>query len=217
MKKRSRNIDIYVKVAEELGLKTEYIQSSPTRKLLYISNKKKFFMINTRSPGFYPTVSRWNATFTGSKLLTQKILEKYNYNVISSDSVRFSNFKSQKELATFLSKKYAKFPILTKPDRGHDGNNIIIVENITQLKNVAKEHSAKKYDLIIQPILDQCEYRILVINNKVMLMHSKHNLKITGDGKSTIKKLLGMIPDSKKDQAFIKLEHKKHRVGPSTI
>ena len=217
MKKPSRNIDIYVKVAKKLGFKTERMQATPTRKLLCISNGKKFFMINTGTPGFYPEVSRWSATLTGSKLLTQKMLKRYGYKIISSHAVRFGDFKSKKEMVASVTKKHKVFPVLIKPDRGHDGKNIVIIENATQLKKVAKKHFDKKDDFIIQPILDQCEYRILVVNNKVMLMHSKHNLKITGDGKSTIKELLGKIDNSKKDPAFIKLEHKKHNTKPTTI
>ncbi len=75
---------VYKKVAKKLGLKHEYVQSSPTKKVLFIHNAKKFFLFGTGSPGFYPEAKRWNAHFTVSKLLTQKILKKFGYKVILS-------------------------------------------------------------------------------------------------------------------------------------
>lgn len=217
MKKVKTNIEIYEEVAKEIGLKTEYIQSSPHRKPLMISNDKRFMLVNIGTPGFYPETTRWNACFTGSKLLTQKILKRIGYNVISSEGVRVTDFPSAKVLCDSLLKKEYNFPLLMKPDKGYDGKNINIVENAKQLTQTTREHFEHKSDFLIQPILDQNEYRVLVVNNEVVLMHSKHNQRVVGDGISTIEKLLSLVPASKKDEAFIAWQYKKYKTTPTHV
>lgn len=217
MKKPKSNIDIYRTAAKKLGLKSEFVQSSPKKKVLLISNAKKFFLASAAAPGFYPETRRWNAHFSGSKLLTQKIMKRLGYAVISSKEVRIADFLSSKALCKSLDKKHYNFPMLLKPDKGLMGQGIVILENIKQLHKAASDNFKKGNDFMIQPILEQNEYRILIVNGTVMVMHSKHNPCITGDGKSSIKSLLAKIPDAKKDAVFIAWQYSKLGVKPSTI
>lgn len=217
MNKYPSNVAMYEEVAKKLGLATEYVQSTPHRKPLLISNNKKFFLINTGSPGFYPETKRWNAHFTGSKLLTQEILKKFKYNVIKTDEVRVAQFPNHRSLSSFLNENEYTYPCLIKPDRGQDGANIAIAEDSDQLVKISRIHFLKKQDFLIQPIVVQKEYRILVVNNEVVLMHSKHNQSVIGDGKSSIKKLLASVSENKKNTVFIAWQHKKLGTKPSTI
>ena len=211
------NIKIYKEAAKNLGLRTEHVQSAPHKKVLLISNEVKFFLASADAPGFYPEVRRWNAHFSGSKLLTQKILKRLGYTVIPSKEVRVADFSSSKALFGALKNKPYKFPVLVKPDKGLMGAGIKILENISELIQYAHVNFKDKKDFMIQPILDQNEYRILVVGNEAMLMHSKHNPSVIGDGVSTIEQLLATVPETKKDSPFITWQHTRQKTKPSTV
>lgn len=217
MKKNVRTNVIYTEVAKKLGLATEIVQSSRTKKSLLISSDETFCLVGVGHPGFYPAARRGVGHFSASKLLTQKILARYGYNVIQTKEIRIGDFSSAKALATHIRTTGHTFPVLTKPDQGYDGIGIPIAENSAQLTKVGRKYYQDKDDFLVQPILDQPEYRILVVGNEVMFIHSKHNQGVTGDGKSTITQLLAKVKDSTKDTAFIAWQHKKLGTKSSTV
>lgn len=210
------NIEIYVNVASKLGLTTERIEGG-NRSPLLISDGKKFTLINTKAPGFYPQARRWNAAFTNSKILSQTILNRLGYKTIRTELVKSGSFESLEVLNNFIEGIEHDFPVLVKPNRGYDGKNIDIVEDMEQLTKIAHTHFKEKNDFLIQPILTQDEYRILVINDSVELVHSKTNQHVIGDGTSTIKQLLEQLGDSKKDLIFIEWQYKKLQLSPASI
>jgi hypothetical protein len=210
------NIEIYVNVAKTLGLTTERIESGHHSPLL-ISDGKKFTLINTKSPGFYPEARRWNAAFTASKILTQTILNRLGYKTINTELVKSGSFESLEILNDFISTLEPDFPALVKPNRGYDGKHIDIVENVEQLLTIAHTHFEAKNDFLIQPILTQDEYRILVINDSVELVHSKTNQHIIGDSTSTIEQLLEPLGENKKNLVFIEWQYKKLNLSPTSI
>ncbi|MFT7507281.1 MAG: hypothetical protein ACI92I_000424 [Acidimicrobiales bacterium] len=217
MKKNTSPVALYTEAAKNLGLKTELVQSSHVRKRLLISNDKAFCLVSAGNPGFFPTATRWVAHFTGGKLMTQKILKRYGYNVISTTEVKISEYTSLKDFTQKLTSKHIKFPLLIKPDRGHDGIGIEIADNTIQFKKIFTKLYRDKKDFLIQPILNQNEYRILVVGGEVMLMHSKHKQGVTGDGTSTIKKLLSEVKESTKDPVYIKWQHQILGTKPSSV
>lgn len=217
MRTTESNIQMYITVAKKLGLETKYVQSTPTRQPLLICNSERFFLINTNSPGFYPEARRWNAHFTGSKLLTQKILNQFGYNTIHTYALRVKDYPDQRALVKFLATEVYEFPVLIKPDRGKDGNDISIVEDVRSLQTTAAQLYKHGNDFLIQPINTEAEYRILVVDYKVVLMHSKKNQSVVGDGTSTIKQLLEHVPEKKKDSVYISWQHKKHGTKPSSV
>lgn len=218
MKKELSNTDICQKAAKNLGLKSERVKTTQGKQLLLLSDKKgKFFFASPAAPGFYPEVRRWNAHFSGSKLLTQKVLKRLGYKVIASHEVRMTDYADTRTLTKNLDKKHLKFPVLTKPDKGLRGKDIAIAENTKQLKKISENYYKKGIDFMVQPILDQDEYRILVVNNDVMLMHSKHFPCVVGNGTSTIRQLLHKIPKEKKDLTFIEWQYKKQKLRPSIV
>ena len=211
-----KNIELYITVAKKLGLQTEMVDSG-ARSPLLISKGDKFTLINTKSPGFYPTVGRWNATFTSSKLLSQTILDRFGYTTIKTIFLQPRLFKTQTALLKQIKNEKLNFPVLVKPNYGCDGNNIDIADNATQLKNISKRHFNNNAGFLVQPIINQHEYRILVVNNTVQLVHSKENHHIIGDGISTIATLLNTIKQSEKDIVFINWQYKKLKLSPTSI
>lgn len=219
MYKKLNNTQLYKVAAKNLGLKVERIEKKERKRweVLMISNAKKFLIISGAAPGLFPEVRRWNAFMSGRKILTQKILKKIGYNTIPTKEFIMADFSSAKELTTHLSKKKFTYPVLIKRNEGQNANMITLAETNQQIQKTAKKHFASKSDFMIQPILDQNEYRILVINGTVMLLHSKENRFILGDGHSTIQQLLDEIPSVKRDEVFEAWQHKKAGTKPGTI
>ena len=217
MKKTKGNTQILEEAAQSLKLETKKVQSGPHKNVLYISDGRRFYLAHAGEPGFYPRNMRWNAHFSRSKLLTQEILHSLGYHVITSEEIRPQDFATKKELFTHLTNTNYRFPVLLKPDRGLRGQGIAMIDTLAALKKAARKHYSEGSDIMIQPILNENEYRILVINDEVVLMHSKQKPFVTGDGKRTIAQLLAEIPKSKKDATFIALQYKRHQARPSTV
>lgn len=217
MDKYESNLAMYERVAKKMGLNCEYIYSSHKKKPLLISDGKKFFLINTGTPGFYPNVKRFNAHFTSNKILTQEILQKFNYRVIVTTPVHIENYASKEALLTELDTKNRHFPLLLKPNKGQDGNGITICETQAQLHATCAALFEARQDFLIQPIITQSEYRILVVDDEVVLMHSKRNQSVIGDGVSSIETLLSKVPASKKSSVVINWQHVKKHTNKDTI
>jgi len=217
MRTRKNNIEMYEIVAKRIGLDCEYIQTSTKKKSLLIKNKDKFFIIGTGAPGFYPSVKRFNSFLTTNKILTQQILQKFGYKVISTLSISPEDYSSLVALLEEVEKKTKQFPLLVKPNKGQDGQHITICEDIDQLAKVCEFFFTEQQGFLIQPIYTQNEYRILVVDNELVLMHSKSNPTVVGDGIASIKSLLAEVPESKKSQPVIDWQHKKRKTTPDSI
>lgn len=217
MRTRENNIEMYERVAQKIGLDCEYIQTSSKKKSLFITDKKTFFIIGTGAPGFYPTVKRFNSFLTNNKILTQQILQKFNYKVISTVSIHPEDYSSIAELLKDVDKQTQLFPVLIKPNKGQDGKHITICIDKSQLLEVCEFFYAEQQGFLIQPIVSQNEYRILVVDNELVLIHSKRNPSIIGDGTSTIAQLLEEVPEGKKSQAIIDWQHKKRSTTMDSV
>jgi hypothetical protein len=215
--KYENNIAIYERVAKKLGLDCEYIHSSHKKKPLLISNDKKFFLMNTGYPGFYPSVSRFSAYLTANKILSQKILQKFSYRVIITTPIHVRDYLSEEELLLDVKQKNLLFPLLIKPNTGQDGDDISICETTEQLEAVCIAFFTKKHDFLMQPIITQNEYRILVVDHELVLIHSKRNQRVTGDGKTSIGTLLSKIPESKKSYVIIGWQHNKRKTTMESV
>ena len=104
-----------------------------------------------------------------------------------------------------------------KPEGGARGRDISIALSKTGLKAQVKTLYVQKKNLLIQPILMYDEYRILVVNGKIEVIHMKQLNHIIGDGVQTIKKLLHKKHNGEKDDTFVKLELKKRGLHLQSI
>lgn len=89
--------------------------------------------------------------------------------------------------------KYAKkigFPVVVKPNNGSQGNSVSFVHNKEQYYQ-AMNRIFKTYNIaLVQERLEGKDYRIVVIDKKIISAYKRIPLNVVGDGKSSIKKLL---------------------------
>jgi glutathione synthase/RimK-type ligase-like ATP-grasp enzyme len=214
---KKSNLNILSESAKRIGLKTEWLVNTSSQKILLVSDTKKFYLASGKAPGFYPLSKRFNAVMSNNKLIAQNILKRLNYKVIESTKIIISEHKSFAEFWSNLKTKGYKYPVLVKPNKGLWGKGITIAENELELMKTLRQHFKEHSDCMVQPILNEKEYRIMVLNDEVVLMHSKHNPHIVGDGKSTIKELLDQVATWRKNDVYIKWQHKKLKTTQKTI
>jgi len=146
----------------------------------------------------------------------------------SSDLARdkdFSNFFMQKmgypivpNSKTFFSKnwgtaigsphinidaayRYAKkisFPVIVKPNSGTQGIGVSLVSNKTEFYRAMRTIFSGDKIALVQKQLVGKDYRLVVLDKKVISAYERIPLNVVGNGKSTIKQLL-----NKKQKQFI--------------
>ncbi len=203
-KNKIGSTEIIKQIAESLGYTASYISTAAKPKRLLISDGNKVCVVNASIFGFYPEVKRWHQHLFDSKLLTQEVLQTLGYKTIDTVSTDSKSHKSILEFVKHTRRRVQKFPVIVKPEKGFKGQDISIVSNVTQLDALVKESFKNHINLLIQPILEFDEYRILLVNNQVEVVHIKQLHCVTGDGSSTIQTLLTNIPEREQDKSVIK-------------
>ncbi|MDB5204906.1 MAG: D-alanine--D-alanine ligase [Candidatus Taylorbacteria bacterium] len=90
----------------------------------------------------------------------------------------------------FTYAEQLEFPVIIKPNSGTQGSHVSLVHNKKEFYKGMK--AIFKYDRIalVQSLVVGTDYRIVVLDKKVISAYKRIPLSITGDGKSTIIQLL---------------------------
>ena len=112
----------------------------------------------------------------------------------SNDWCQAINSKRNIAAANVYAQKLG-FPLIVKPNSGSQGNNIILVHNKTELSSALKKVFLQDKIALVQKYISGQDYRIVVLDNKIISAYQRMPLNITGDGSSNIKKLIKMKLD----------------------
>jgi len=112
----------------------------------------------------------------------------------SNDWCQAINSKRNIAAANVYAQKLG-FPLIVKPNSGSQGNNIILVHNQTELSSALKKVFLQDKIALVQKYISGQDYRIVVLDNKIISAYQRMPLNITGDGSSNIKKLIKMKLD----------------------
>ncbi len=211
------NIQAVKEAAEALFYTATYLPGAKKAKRLLVSNGKKMYIANSTLFGFYPEVQRWQQHLFGSKILTQVVLRQLGYHTIASFTAYCDDYASVTALQNDVAKEHLQYPVIVKPEGGARGRDITLALTQTALKAQVKALYLKKKNLLVQPVLVHDEYRILIVNGKVEVIHMKQLNHIVGDGIQTIRELLLKKHNGEKDVTFIKLELKKRGLRPESV
>ena len=211
------NIETLKDAAEALSYTATYLPGAQKAKRLLISNGKKMFIANSTLFGFYPEVQRWQQHLFDSKILTQVVLKQLGYNTIASFTAYCNDYPSSTTLQKEALRTTLQYPVIVKPEEGERGRDISVALTKTGLALQIKALYEQKKNFLIQPVLTFDEYRILLVNGKIEVIHMKQLNHIVGDGIQTIKKLLHKKPNGEKDDTFVKSELKKRGLNLNSI
>ncbi len=82
------------------------------------------------------------------------------------------------------------FPVIVKPNSGSQGVGVSLVHNKREFYKAARSVFKRDKIMLVQKPVIGTDYRIVVLDKKVISAYERIPLNIVGDGKSTIKKLL---------------------------
>lgn len=133
-------------------------------------------------------------------------MKKMGYPTITGDTF-FSNYwceviGSHKNIKA--AEKYAKkigFPLMAKPNSGSQGMNVIKVNNLSELKKALNKIFIHDNIALVQKIISGRDYRLVVLDGKIISAYERLPFSITGDGYSSVKDLI-----SAKLNYFIKIK-----------
>jgi len=190
---------VFLSVAEKLGLK---VLVEPTRGIygaILFENGNKYYLKDIN----FNLNSTVSASLSKNKAATSYFLKEFGYNVPEFTMVysgeKCTRIKSNDTISSGL--EYAQklgFPIILKPN------------NMSQGSYVFKANNEDEYHIFISEILSHCDtaqiqkfyagndYRIVVLDKKILSAYQRVPFYVIGDGNLSISELI-----EKKQQAFI--------------
>ncbi|MBX4199126.1 cyanophycin synthetase [Candidatus Parcubacteria bacterium] len=92
------------------------------------------------------------------------------------------------------------FPVIVKPNSGSQGAGVMLVHNKHEFYKAARAVFKRDRVMLVQEQLHGKDYRLVVLDKKVISVYERIPLSVEGNGKSTIGQLL-----KKKQALFIEL------------
>jgi len=89
--------------------------------------------------------------------------------------------------------RYARtlgFPVIVKPNSGSQGVGVSLVHNKQEFYRAVRFVFKRDRIVLVQQMVKGSDYRLVVLDNKVISAYERIPLNVVGDGKSTIKQLL---------------------------
>ena len=132
------------------------------------------------------------ADISCDKLVSKELLTIQNLPVSSGEKVSdvMSLLKSAKELG---------YPVVLKPEFGNKGRDVILnIKTDKELIDNYNKLNEKYKDILIEKYYEGDDYRVCVVNNKVVAVSKRIPPYIIGDGVKTIQEL---IEDLNSDEA----------------
>lgn len=113
-----------------------------------------------------------------------------------------------KEKALIYAKEVG-YPLIVKPNSGSQGKAVARVDNEQQL--IEALHNAFEIDkiVLVQELIYGKDYRVVVMEDKIIAAYERIPLNVTGDGLHTIKELIQIKQEQFKKEGkdiFIKLD-----------
>lgn len=148
--------------------------------------------------------------FTKNKEMTKLLLRSEKISVPHGIMA-----KNKKEALLLMKKAKITFPVVVKPIDMAKGMGVSVdIKNEKQFSEaVAKiqklwEHSAKKGSgfFLVEEMVRGSDYRVLVLNNKVIACVQRIPASVTGDGKTTIKNLIKKFNSTRPEAYQIKFD-----------
>jgi D-alanine-D-alanine ligase-like ATP-grasp enzyme len=92
--------------------------------------------------------------------------------------------------AGYQHAKKLGFPVIIKPNSGSQGAGVSLVHNKLEFYKAARGIFKQDRVALVQQPVCGTDYRIVVLDTKIISVYERIPLSLTGDGKSTIRQLL---------------------------
>ncbi len=98
--------------------------------------------------------------------------------------------QKQKDQEAYQYAKEIGFPLIAKPNSGSQGNGVFLANNKIELKRALKYIFDRDNIALIQKFISGNDYRIVVLDNKIISAYQRIPFCIIGNSKDTIDKLI---------------------------
>lgn len=82
------------------------------------------------------------------------------------------------------------FPVIVKPNSGSQGVGVSLVHNKREFYNAVNAVFKRDRIVLVQQLVCRKDYRLVVLDNKVISAYERIPLNVVGNGRSTIRQLL---------------------------
>ncbi len=128
-------------------------------------------------------------------------LRQFGYNVPEEQtffSPRWSKrIQSDRDLeAAAAFAKQLGYPVVIKPNTFSQGELVTVARNERELRAAARAIFARTDILLVQAYVSGRDYRVVVLDGRVISAYERTPLEVLGDGKSTMKKLVARLQKS---------------------
>lgn len=179
--------------AKKNGVDVELVDKA--RGLRIFSKKGKNVYVKWHVPDLNSHVS---CTVSGNKALAKLILNKHKI-----PNPKGWILKNMRKTLQMVDQKIIKFPVVVKPIDGSQGHAVTVgIKDkeclIGAIKEVYKYNRRKKgrpNSFLIEEYLFGCDYRLLVMDGKVLTSLRREPAYVDGDGKQTIRQLIDEYND----------------------
>ena len=89
------------------------------------------------------------------------------------------------------------FPLIAKPNSGTHGSNVFLTQTPRELERALKRIFKHDKIALVQHLVTGRDYRVVVLDDRVISAYERVPLNVTGDGRATIEQLL-----AKKQRGF---------------
>lgn len=171
----------YSLAAKNLGLKFK-LHNSFLVDIFYRQNKVRFyFAMCSKNDAVGHIITKY-------KNMTNDFLRKNNIPVFSQKKFSYDKFS---DLLKYT--KSIKFPVVVKPESSLCGAGITVnIKNSNALKIAIKTAEKIDKNILIEKFYPGWDYRILIAGGKLLAVTKRFPASVTGDGHSTIKKLIAI-------------------------
>jgi cyanophycin synthetase len=179
-----KNTLLIRQIVEEMGGTFEEV--IPERSCYYIHVRGKNFLITRKFRIAKNFISIAGAT--GYKDLTYTLLRRQSLPTPTTVFFFRKNFKPEDVEKKLIN---IKFPIIIKDSAGSNSRGIFpYIKNLAEAQYIIKKEILNFRSLIAQEMIFGKEYRVLILDNKVIGALEMIPPRIVGDGKSTITQLI---------------------------
>src|SRR3989344_961183 len=177
----------FLKRALTLGVQIEFLPSK-TRLIKLAYRGAIIFLKGANAP-----VMRRMGNFTRDKETTKIVLD--GVGIRTPRGIVADSFKSA---AAAIKKNRLRYPVILKPTHGSRALGVTwdirsekdLLNAFSHFKEMEKKHSLKQKTFLVEEMFIGDEYRVLVLNDKVISCVQKIPASILGDGTSSIKQLI---------------------------
>ena len=121
------------------------------------------------------------------KLLTKNLLR--NQNIPVAEGSKVSNI-----IGALKEAEYIGYPVVLKPQFGNKGKDVILnIKNEKELTVAYTNLRRKQKDIIVEKYIEGNDYRVCVVNYKVVAASLRIKPFIVGNGEDNVKKLITLI------------------------